>query len=178
MSYTSKTKSCDAGKLLSEPSEKPASFTRATCDYEDHSDKFTLKERNFQRQYAQIYYERLVSCRPEVEVAAREKWGEGRFLVGCHGACAVLNLSIDRLIGRRPVHRHTCVCLCVRVTHTHTHTHTVLIDSASVVWGNSLHIPLRHVRGQFSSCVLGLSSAGPTDLNSGTPSVAHISQHS
>ena len=76
MLYTGETKSVDAGKLLSEPSENPVSFTRSSSAYEDHSQKFLLKEKNFQRQYAHIYAERLISSRKNVEEAVKNKWGE------------------------------------------------------------------------------------------------------
>lgn len=76
MLYTGETKSVNAGILLSEPSENPVSFTRSSSAYEDHSQKFLLKEKSFQRQYAHIYAERLISSRKNVEEAVKNKWGE------------------------------------------------------------------------------------------------------
>ena len=75
MLYTAETKSSDAGKLLSEPGENAVSFTRCASDYEDHSVKYTLKKKNFQRQYAQIYYQRLMTSRKQLEEAVTKKWG-------------------------------------------------------------------------------------------------------
>ncbi len=63
-----------AGGLLSEPSE-PASFTRSEANYDDHSERFVIKDKTFQRQYAHIYASRLWSLRPKVESAAKRKWG-------------------------------------------------------------------------------------------------------
>ena len=76
MLYTGEKKLTDAGKLLSDPSENPVSFTRHSSKYEDHSQKFQLKEKNFQRQYAHIYAERLLSSRKKVEEEVKKKWSK------------------------------------------------------------------------------------------------------
>jgi DNA polymerase delta subunit 2 len=48
---------------------------RSACLYENKSERFLLKERNFDRQYAHIYAVRLMEMRKTVAVAARRKWG-------------------------------------------------------------------------------------------------------
>ena len=66
----------DAGKLLSIPSDDPRTFNRVSSQYENQSNKFVLKERTFQRQYAHIYASRLWTMRPRLQKAAKEKWGK------------------------------------------------------------------------------------------------------
>ncbi len=51
------------------------SFTRWTTQYENTSDRFRLKNKHFERQYAHIYSERLITCRKHIESAVRKKWG-------------------------------------------------------------------------------------------------------
>ena len=48
---------------------------RSICSYENKSERFLLKERNFDRQYAHIYAVRLMEMRKTVAVTARRKWG-------------------------------------------------------------------------------------------------------
>lgn len=48
---------------------------RSTCSYENKSDRFLLREKRFDRQYAHIYAVRLMEMRKTVAVAARRKWG-------------------------------------------------------------------------------------------------------
>ena len=76
MLYTSNPEGIRTGKLLSEPQEEPMSFNRDTADYENHTDRFKLKERNFQRQYAHVYASRLLVMWPKLKEAAKHKWGE------------------------------------------------------------------------------------------------------
>ncbi|XP_041473976.1 DNA polymerase delta subunit 2-like [Lytechinus variegatus] len=57
-------------------------FQRLSCDYENLSSRFMLQDRNYQRQYAHLYSERLTLMRPALEEAARRKWGEDAPL--CH----------------------------------------------------------------------------------------------
>lgn len=60
----------DAG---SEEFRKP--LTRSSCAYENLSEKFVVKERQYGRQYAQIYFARLMEMNPQVQEAAKKKWG-------------------------------------------------------------------------------------------------------
>ena len=60
----------DAG---SEEFRKP--LTRSRCAYENLSEKFVVKERQYGRQYAQIYFARLMEMNPQVQEAAKKKWG-------------------------------------------------------------------------------------------------------
>ncbi|XP_048248281.1 DNA polymerase delta subunit 2-like [Haliotis rufescens] len=62
------------GKLLSEPSETH-SYVREATKVVDHNDRFRVKDRNFGRQYAHLYAERLLTMRPKLTAAAKDKWG-------------------------------------------------------------------------------------------------------
>jgi len=57
----------------SEEFRKP--FTRSSCSYENLSEKFVVKERQYGRQYAHIYHVRLMEMAPLVQAAVRKKWG-------------------------------------------------------------------------------------------------------
>ena len=66
--------------LLSEPSTyevlgEQHRIERATCSYKNESERFVLKERNYSRQYAQIYFIRIMAMKKKLAVAARRKWG-------------------------------------------------------------------------------------------------------
>lgn len=50
-------------------------LTRSSCAYENLSEKFVVKERQYGRQYAQIYFARLMEMSPQVQEAAKKKWG-------------------------------------------------------------------------------------------------------
>ncbi len=66
-------------ELLSLPVAEDEEFskplTRGSYFYENLSGKFRVQQRNYARQYAQIYFSRLLGLTPHVEKAAREKWG-------------------------------------------------------------------------------------------------------
>ncbi|VDH97835.1 DNA polymerase delta subunit 2, partial [Mytilus galloprovincialis] len=67
----------NVGKLLTEPTESSdADYVRSDCKYEDLSERFRLKSKNFSRQYAHLYAERLWSMRDKVVDAAKSKWGK------------------------------------------------------------------------------------------------------
>ena len=68
--------SSKAGKLLSGPNGDPATFQRATGTTTDLSEKFIVKGRNFSRQYAHIYAERLLTMRARLAEKAAKKWGK------------------------------------------------------------------------------------------------------
>lgn len=71
-----------ADVLLSEPSsgcdgiEESERLERASCSYSNQSERFRLKEREFRRQYAQVYAVRLMTMRKKLAAAARRTWGE------------------------------------------------------------------------------------------------------
>ena len=77
MLYSENPKPENAEKLLSEPSETGASFTRVNSKYQNLSDKFKIDQnkKNFNRQFAHIYAERLLSLRKKVEESAKKRWG-------------------------------------------------------------------------------------------------------
>lgn len=68
--------------LLSEPSsgydgiEESERLERASSSYSNQSERFRLKEREFRRQYAQLYAVRLMTMRKKLAAAARRTWGE------------------------------------------------------------------------------------------------------
>ena len=75
-----KTTQLKAEVLLSEPSTHEGlgdeeRIERATSSYSNESERFLLQERNFSRQYAQIYSVRIMAMRKKLAVAARRKWG-------------------------------------------------------------------------------------------------------
>ena len=65
--------------LLSVPGasdeELTKTLTRSSCTYEDRSERFKVKDRVYARQYAQIYFSRLMKMTPLLKEAARKKWG-------------------------------------------------------------------------------------------------------
>lgn len=53
----------------------PAStVVRASAAYASRDERFTLKSRDYDRQYAQLYFYRLLQMRQHVEAAARAAW--------------------------------------------------------------------------------------------------------
>ena len=64
------------GTLLSDKRADDVKFTRTEHNYENHSEKFLIKDKNYQRQYAHVYAARLWSMRPRVEITARKKFGK------------------------------------------------------------------------------------------------------
>lgn len=51
-----------------------ATLERASTTYTSHDSRFILKGRNYDRQYAQLYFYRLVQMRPMVEAEAKARW--------------------------------------------------------------------------------------------------------
>jgi hypothetical protein len=49
---------------------------RYSCSYQNKSERFLLKEKNFNRQYSHIYAVRLMEMRDRLKKAAERKWGE------------------------------------------------------------------------------------------------------
>lgn len=49
-------------------------FERVDCVTKDQSSRFVVKDRNFSRQYAHLYAERLWAVRPKLIEAAKSKW--------------------------------------------------------------------------------------------------------
>ncbi|XP_032234373.2 DNA polymerase delta subunit 2 [Nematostella vectensis] len=76
-----KCTSLKAESLLSRPNSQECGIEdenkvdRATCSYENLSERFRLKERSFGRQYSQFYAVRLMAMRKKLAAAARRKWG-------------------------------------------------------------------------------------------------------
>ena len=75
MEYCSKPSVNDAESLLSEVGKDVKPLSRKNCKLADFSDRFRLKSKNFQRQYAHLYSERLVTLRGNLANAAKLKWG-------------------------------------------------------------------------------------------------------
>ncbi|OWF46452.1 DNA polymerase delta subunit 2-like [Mizuhopecten yessoensis] len=78
MYYSSNPKPGNVGDFLHEPTQESedVEFQRADSQYEDKSERFLLKDKNFARQYAHLYAERLWMMRGKLEKAARNKWGK------------------------------------------------------------------------------------------------------
>ncbi len=70
----------EAMRLLQVPSEGEDTFSkplkRSTCSYEDGCERFRVRERRFQQQYANRYFMRLSRMREMVKAAAFNKWGK------------------------------------------------------------------------------------------------------
>jgi hypothetical protein len=74
--YTDDKQLETVGKLLSNPNDhSQKEFARSNLDYENLSDRFKLKTRNFGRQFAHLYAERLQTMRSSITNAAKKKWG-------------------------------------------------------------------------------------------------------
>ena len=88
-----KPSASEAMQLLQKPSEGEDTFSeplkRSSCSYEDGCERFRVRERRFQQQYANLYFMRLSRMRGMVEATARNKWGKslnnactGNFILG------------------------------------------------------------------------------------------------
>lgn len=75
MEFSNKPSPEDVGALLSPPTSENQSFQRKSCKITETLNRFKLKEKNFLRQYAHIYSERLLTMRPCLEMTAKKKWG-------------------------------------------------------------------------------------------------------
>ncbi|XP_022095581.1 DNA polymerase delta subunit 2-like [Acanthaster planci] len=60
---------------MAEAAEEAVTFQRPNSTYENLSARFLQKDRNFQRQYAHLYAERLCSMRRRLLESAKRKWG-------------------------------------------------------------------------------------------------------
>ncbi|KAL6780503.1 POLD2 [Auxenochlorella protothecoides x Auxenochlorella symbiontica] len=49
-------------------------LTRATASYTLHDDRFQLQQRVYDRQFAQLYFYRLLKLRPAVSASAKRRW--------------------------------------------------------------------------------------------------------
>lgn len=78
MYYSSAPKPEHVGGFLHKPNQNngDVEFQRTDSHYEDKSERFILKDKNFVRQYAHLYAERLWTMRGKLEKAARNKWGK------------------------------------------------------------------------------------------------------
>ena len=75
MQFSESPEPAGVGGFLSEASESAETLSRKSCKFLDKSDRFRLKDRNFLRQYAHLYSERLMTMRPKLTEAAKNKWG-------------------------------------------------------------------------------------------------------
>ena len=77
----------EAMRLLQQPTEEDDTFLkplkRSSCSYEDGCERFRVRERRFQQQYANLYFMRLSRMREMVKSAAFNKWGKSST---CHNA--------------------------------------------------------------------------------------------
>ena len=75
-----------AGSLLTVPNFSPVeealqdgfenAYERTVCPYKDCSERFIIKERSFDCQYAHVYSTRLTVMRELLVERAKQKWGE------------------------------------------------------------------------------------------------------
>ena len=70
----------EAMQLLQKPAEGEDTFSkplkRSSCAYEDRCERFRVRERRFQQQYANLYFMRLSRMREMVKATALDKWGK------------------------------------------------------------------------------------------------------
>ena len=78
-----------AGPTSREAGEAPPTLARDTASYTCQDARFELKKKEYERQYAQLYFYRLSQMRADVEAAARSAWpdipgaqGKGSFVCG------------------------------------------------------------------------------------------------
>ena len=75
MQFSKEPNPAGVGCFLSDASESLDNVARKFCKFVDKSERFRLKDRNFVRQYAHLYSERLMTMRPKLTEAAKKKWG-------------------------------------------------------------------------------------------------------
>lgn len=73
-----------------------ATLVRSSAAYESRDDRFLLKSRDYDRQYAQLYFYRLQQMRGALEAAARRAWP------GVPGACTPLHAACPPPAARPP----------------------------------------------------------------------------
>ncbi|CAL1543262.1 unnamed protein product [Lymnaea stagnalis] len=78
MIYSKLTAAENVGIFLTENEtvNQEFEFVRSECSIESN-DKFVVRDRNFNRQYAHLYAERLMTMRSRLSEAAVKKWGKG-----------------------------------------------------------------------------------------------------
>lgn len=70
--------------LLSPPlsEDQGPLFERTSSRYCPRSERYSVGERSFSRQYAHIYAARLMQMKPLLSEAAQQKWGKLALMVG------------------------------------------------------------------------------------------------
>lgn len=68
----------EASSLLCRPASEDQGpvYERVSLAYSPCSERFTVGERSFSRQYAHIYAARLMQMRPLLSERAQQKWGK------------------------------------------------------------------------------------------------------
>ncbi|CAG5116318.1 unnamed protein product [Candidula unifasciata] len=78
MIYSSSPKAENVGTFLQESNkQEDLQYTRSKGEFVRKNDRFVVKDRNFNRQYAHLYAERLLTMRKRLSDAAVKKWGKG-----------------------------------------------------------------------------------------------------
>ncbi|XP_071963088.1 DNA polymerase delta subunit 2-like [Antedon mediterranea] len=62
-------------ELMCNPTEEQLKLSRGTSNYHSHCDQFIIKDRNYSRQYAHLYAQRLKCFYPTLEKTIQRKWG-------------------------------------------------------------------------------------------------------
>uniref|UniRef100_A0A0B6ZQD3 DNA polymerase delta subunit 2 n=1 Tax=Arion vulgaris TaxID=1028688 RepID=A0A0B6ZQD3_9EUPU len=77
MIYSSSPKPEHTGSFMKEShKQEDTEFERAKCEYVNKNNRFVVNNRNFNRQYAHLYAERLLAMRKRLSDAASKKWGK------------------------------------------------------------------------------------------------------
>lgn len=79
--------------LMSEAGIESRAFERRGCKLTQYCERFRLKDRNYMRQYAHLYSERLITMRGKLEKSARAKWGNDTILIAWQIFLCHLNLK-------------------------------------------------------------------------------------
>lgn len=85
----------DGSSLLCRPAsdDQGPVFERTSLAYSPCSERYTVGERSFSRQYAHIYAARLMQMRPLLSERAQQKWGKCRSC-GKHFCCMLMCVLI------------------------------------------------------------------------------------
>ncbi|XP_074647132.1 DNA polymerase delta subunit 2-like [Tubulanus polymorphus] len=89
------------------------SIDRCTAEYKDLSERFKLKQRNYERQYAHVYSQRLITLKPRVVQAAKNRWGEDisivrLFELESEKPCVVIGTLFKKMVLKPNILKELC----------------------------------------------------------------------
>ena len=76
MIYSANPQPVNVHSFSTEAPEVNPDLKRVTSTVEYKNDRFIVKDRSFNRQFAHLYAERLMTMRKRLTAAATEKWGK------------------------------------------------------------------------------------------------------